>query len=89
MMIMYEISLRSHVEPARETSKTYIGSGGIIRQAHTHALTHAQTLTELELLELPTYIKNCEPFVFLPRFAMDSRKGRSCFFSKLSSAKII
>lgn len=87
MMIMYEIRLRSHVEPARETSKTYIGSGGIIRQAHT--LIHAQTHSQLELLEQPTYIKNCEPFVFLPRFAMDSRKGRSCFFSKLSSAKII
>ena len=24
-----------------------------------------------------TYIKNCDPFVFLPRFAIDSKNGRS------------
>lgn len=34
-----------------------------------------------------TYIKNCEPFVFLPRLAIDSRKGRSCFLSKHSSVR--
>lgn len=33
------------------------------------------------------YIKNWEPLVFLPRFAIESKKGRSCLISKLSSVR--
>lgn len=36
---------------------------------------------------LLTHIKNCEPLVSLPRFAMDSRNSLLCFIEKLSSAK--
>ena len=32
-------------------------------------------------------MKNCEPFVFFPRFAMESRNGLSCFRVKASSAR--
>lgn len=37
---------------------------------------------------ISTYIKNCEPLVSLPRFAIDNKNGLSCFIIKLSSTKI-
>lgn len=33
----------------------------------------------------PTHIKNCDPFVFFPRLAIDNRNGLSCFNVKFSS----
>jgi hypothetical protein len=34
-----------------------------------------------------TVMKNCEPFVFGPEFAIDNRNGTSCFKRKFSSGK--
>lgn len=34
---------------------------------------------------LVSYIKNCDPLVFLPRFAIDKRNGFSCLISNDSS----
>lgn len=34
-----------------------------------------------------TYIKNCEPFVSLPRFAIDNKNDLLCFKIKFSSEK--
>lgn len=36
---------------------------------------------------LLTHIKNCEPLVSLPLFAIDSRNSLLCFMEKLSSVK--
>lgn len=36
---------------------------------------------------LPTHMKNCEPLVSFPLFAIDSRNSFSCFIEKLSSGK--
>lgn len=36
-----------------------------------------------------TYMKNCEPLVFFPRLAIDSKKGRSCVISKFSSETFV
>lgn len=38
-----------------------------------------------ELTVSGSYMKNCDPLVFLPRLAMDNRKGFSCFSVNSSS----
>ena len=39
-------------------------------------------------LRINAYMKNCDPFVFGPLFAMDNKYGLSCFKLKSSSERL-
>jgi hypothetical protein len=43
-------------------------------------------LDSIQLKVLPVVMKNCEPLVFGPAFAMLNKKGTVCFSLKFSSA---
>jgi hypothetical protein len=48
----------------------------------------AKASNKMEHNMKPVVMKNCEPFVFGPAFAIERRNGALCFFLKFSSANL-
>lgn len=67
-----------------------LGKSSSARQRSAVANVCAFVLSNLEPLFCiaSTHMKNCEPFVFLPRLAIESKNGLSCFNVNSSSEKI-